>query len=218
VWQQVRKTVADILSQSNAGTNVWTALQGKYVMALTEPPPPALGVTGRVETDKHNRNRVKFQFAWSRIGDEFRLASILSHEFGHGDQALRRAFTSAEAASFMSIPQYIVLRRWGEYDAYSLQAKVLDEIADATPRFEPCRAEILQNDRILERISASDYSVARTEVIELFDDQRLAEEWQDQRNSTTPQDLSQMGDVKSAVDALVLTQDWQNQRSIWTIP
>jgi hypothetical protein len=88
---------------------------------------------------------------------------------GHAEEALQEHFVSAESAPFMTARNYAVLRWSEEERAYRVQATGLDEIADATPDFERCRAEILASDPRVERMSAGLPDEARREIAALFE-------------------------------------------------
>ena len=129
-------------------------------------------------------------------------------------QALRQRFTVAETAPFLIPAQYAVLRWGGERGAYGLQATVLDEIADATPDFERCRAVILEVDPRVERVSAGREQEARQEIVAFFEWEELAAEWQ-RHNAVSPEERAKLHDVEERVRALLASQEWQAEEAKW---
>lgn len=62
-----------------------------------------------------------------------KLAFVMAHEYGHAEQIHDRGFTSTEAAPFLTLDEYILLRRDGELQAFQTQLAVTNEIvASAT--------------------------------------------------------------------------------------
>jgi hypothetical protein len=214
VWADDNDAMARILSQSDSAAALANGLSGRYDVLTTEPLPPHLGLTGRSNQSPNDRGRVGFQFAWSRLASLFQWTSIFNHEAGHAQQALRQRFVSSEAAPFMTVRDYAVLRWSGEEGAYRVQATGLDEIADAVPNFERCRAEILTSDPCVERMSAGRPEEARKEIAALFEYPLLETEWRQHRNITL-EERAKLADVETRVQTLLATPEWQAEVARW---
>jgi hypothetical protein len=148
------------------------------------------------------------------LASPFWLTSVFIHELGHAQQALQQRFVSSEAAPFMTVQDYAVLRWSGEEEAYRVQAIGLDEIADAVPNFERCHAEILAEDPIIERMSAGPPEEARREIAALFEYPLLETEWLLYRN-ITPEERANLADVETRVQTFLATPTWQAEVARW---
>jgi len=216
VWADDNDDMFRILSQSDSAAALANGLFRRYDVSDTElsPTAPGLGLTARSPQSPNDRGRVGFQFAWSRLASLFQWTTIVIHEFGHAQRALQQRFISSEAAPFMTVRDYAVLRWSGEERAYRLQATGLDEIADAVPDFEPCRAEILASDPIIERMSAGSPEEAREKIAALFEYPLLEREWFQHRN-ITPEERANLADVETRVRTLLATPEWQDEVARW---
>lgn len=215
-WPGSKNVVAQILSQSAAATDAFRAIQGRY-RVLTQAAPSGvghLGATGRPAVDSDNRNLIAFQFAWPDLQSQFHLTSIFVHEMAHGRQALRQGFTNAEAAPFVTRDQYTTLRRRGEEIAFRLQGTALTETADAVPDFERCRAELLNGDPRLLYFTAGRIEDMRNEIADYYPRANIGQEWA-KNAQVSPAELARLADVKTKVEALLRTQDWQSREAIW---
>jgi hypothetical protein len=218
-WAADNDAMARILSQSDSARTLAEGLLGRFDPLTDEP--PECGLTGRSPQSPNDRGRVGIAFAWSKLGSLFHWTTIVIHEFGHAQQALQQRFVSAEAAPFMTARDYAVLRWSGEEDAYRVQATGLDEIADAVPNYERCRAELLASDpcglehaAIIERMSAGPPEEARARIAALFAYPRLEMEWQQHRN-ITPEERANLADVETRVQTLLATPEWQDKVARW---
>jgi hypothetical protein len=173
-----------------------------------------LGALGRLVGQENNRDLIAVRFVWSRINNVFQLASIFTHEMGHGQEALRRRFTAAEAAPFLNSSQYVILRWWGEYEAFRLEATALNEVTDSNPDFERCRANILEANPRVERLTAGQEKDARQQITLDQDWQDLTAEWQNYK-AISDEERERLRDVEIAVQRLFWSQEWQRQVSIW---
>jgi hypothetical protein len=211
-WADDKDDIARILSQSHSAAALVNA--GRYDVLTTEPLPPELGLTGRSNQSPDDRGRVGFQFAWSRLASLFQWASIFNHEAGHAQQALQQRFVSSEAAPFMTARDYAVLRWSGEEGAYRVQATGLDEIADAVPDFERCRAEILASDPRVERMSAGRPEEARKEIAALSNTRSSRRNGVGTATSRQAE-RAKLADVETRVKTLLATPAWQAEVARW---
>jgi hypothetical protein len=212
------QSVAQILSQSDVMVTLLSPIRPYVIITRTELLGSGLdlGLTGRDLRYPNDRNRLALQFAWSNIRNRFHLASIMSHEYRHSSQALDRQFVTSEAAPFIMLQQYLVLKWWSEFEAFRFQAVVLEEIADSTPAFEPCRAALLAGDKRLRLLTDGEIEQVRRKIVEdeAYNAQTIAKEYQ-RYSQVTDRERQALGDVKVKAQNLLQSDEWQAQKRIW---
>jgi hypothetical protein len=215
-WPSSKKVVAAILDYSDAAKVTFSSIQKHFIVVPSSLPSTHgdHGVTGRSTTDPTNRKLVAFKFAFDELESEFKLASILAHEMSHGRQVLEAGFTASEAAPFLTLDQFVTLKRSGEEAAFRLQGTVLTEIADASPDFERCRADFLSTDPRLQLLAAGRIDQMRDQIAEDYDTIELEQNWQ-RDSQVDPSELKALTDVKTKVETLLRTPEWQNLETIW---
>ena len=187
--------------------------KGNLVLSPNEPPQTSsgdVGRTGRNSNDPNNRELVCFDFAWSRIKSRFHLASIMSHEYKHAQQIIDRTFTSTEAAPFLTLKQYLILKRWSEYEAFEFQANVLKQISDEKVVFKPCVNEILDSDLQLKKILDGRIDRVKEGLCLQYSKGPLKREYDEYKEKATLENL------ESDVKKLLNSDDWKEQEEIWS--
>ena len=211
VLSNVGNEVANILIQSNSFEALFKKIRSRVRIVTKEPPRAAKGVLGRTGRgpDPNNRRIVALQFAWSKIDSRFQLASIMAHEYQHARQVLDRKFTTAEAAPFLTLEQYLVLKWSTEYEAFTFQAKVLKEIEKRMPIFKPCVKKILAGDARLKSFMQGKATHLRSEIVGDYDRKRLSKQYIEDKNNP-------IKSIKADVDKFLLSKEWENQKKIWS--
>lgn len=214
-WKEDEASITAILDRSPSARYLRRMIEGYYFVPRSQPSQPGtLGVTGRSNrADKP----IAIQLAFSQIENLFRLSSIFSHETSHAWDMRRNKFASAEAAPFLPLEDYVILVWSGEERAYRAQSTGLDEIADADPKFERCRSNVLSSDSVLMAIyPGNPDDTIRDGITDLHSYEDLRASWTkwSQISEEERVQLQQM-QIDQAVENLLASQEWQNEKTNW---
>ncbi|WP_085025273.1 hypothetical protein [Ensifer aridi] len=214
VWESVRSEVPIILGHSDAAEELLGRISGRWRVIRPELQSGALGLTGRDPRYPDNRGLFGMQYAWSRFKSVFQFATVFNHEAEHVQQAYARKYVATEAAPFMDFRQYATLFWSGEEAAYRAQSKGLFEIANTSTNFERCRADILTDDPVLERLAAGNDQDAREKIVEEHPLADVVTSWQKYRNIES-EERTRLADVENRVQDLLASPGWQDLAERW---
>lgn len=130
------RTIQELLSNSEIWETIFEAQVPPVGILAVEESDVARRFANEDEIARAGRQkrtgRIAIQIMPSRAKRMTRLASVLAHEYVHADFIFRRGFTATEAAPYLSLEDYTLLKRHDELEAFKTQLDILRQIRNAS--------------------------------------------------------------------------------------